>query len=437
MSPAVAVSAADITPTPEFERAAALLDNGRNILLTGKAGTGKSTFLDWFREGYSGNMAVVAPTGVAALNVRGQTIHSLFELRPGFQSLEKRKYLRNRKLIKELDLLVIDEISMVRADVFDAIAATLRQYGPKPRFPFGGVQICLIGDLFQLPPIVNNEEREIFQQVYPGPHFFAAQAWDATQFTAVNFESVFRQKEAAFLDLLNRIRAGQRSPELLDVLNQRVAAAAPDHPGLVTLTTTNSRAGAINDSRLQALDTRSRTYQGQASGSFALQGQNLPAPQDLLLKIGAQVMFTRNDTPGRRWVNGTVGTVRALEKEQIVVEVEKNGQPRLYEVEPETWKSVRYRVEEGSDKIHEEETGSYTQFPLTLAWAVTIHKSQGKTLERVIVDLDRGAFAPGQLYVALSRCRSLEHLFLTRPVVLSDIRVDPRIVAFLEGLEVR
>lgn len=424
--------APDLTITPAFAAARAALEAGRNVLLTGKAGTGKTTFLDWFRQQTDKNIAVVAPTGVAALNVRGQTIHSFFELKPGFLTPDHRFRIRNRKLFKALDLLIVDEISMVRADLFDAMAAILKQYGPHPRQPFGGVQICLVGDLLQLPPIISPGEREAFHHLYQGPYFFQAQSWQPEQFTTIAFDDVFRQRDPAFVALLNQIRAGVRTPDVLTALNQRVGELTVTE-GVVTLTTTNARAAQINELRMAALPHTGRVYTGDVAGTFTASGQNLPAPEALLLKPGAQVMFTRNDVPGRRWVNGTLGVVRHLEADAVIVEVERGDRPRLYEVEREMWKAVKYRLDEASGEIAEEETGHYTQFPLTPAWAVTIHKSQGKTLDRVLIDLDRGAFAPGQLYVALSRCRTLANLTLSRPISLSDIRVDPRVVGFLQG----
>ena len=432
--PAVAATgASDLTVTPSFAAARAALEDGRNVLLTGKAGTGKTTFLEWFRKDSTKNIAVVAPTGVAALNVRGQTIHSFFELKPGFVAPDHTFRIRNRKLFQSLDLLIVDEISMVRADLFDAMATILRQYGPNPRQPFGGVQICLVGDLLQLPPIISPAEREAFHHLYAGPYFFQAQAWQPEQFTTIAFDDVFRQRDPAFVALLNRIREGQRTPDLLAALNQRVGVVA-EEDGIVTLTTTNARATAINEARMAALSHPGRIYTGEAAGNFTASGQNLPAPEQLLLKPGAQVMFTRNDVPARRWVNGTLGVVRHLEADVVIVEVMRGDRPRLYEVEREIWKAVKYRLDDDSGEIRAEETGHYTQFPLTPAWAVTIHKSQGKTLDRVLIDLDRGAFAPGQLYVALSRCRTLEMLTLTRPVNLADIRVDPRVVGFLQAV---
>jgi ATP-dependent DNA helicase PIF1 len=427
-----AIASESLTITPGFAAARTVLEDGRNVLITGKAGTGKTTFLDWFRDETTKNVAVVAPTGVAALNVRGQTIHSLFELKPGFMGPERDFKLRNKKLIKSLDLLIIDEISMVRADLFDAMLTILQQYGPHPQQPFGGVQLCLVGDLFQLPPIISPDEREAFQHVYAGPYFFHARQWQPQAFTTIAFDDVFRQRDPAFISVLNRIREGSRAPELLAMLNTQVGAAPEDSAGVVTLTTTNARATQINEGRMAGLPQPGRVYAGEAAGNFAATGQNLPAPDQLLLKPGAQVMFTRNDLPGRRWVNGTLGVVRHLEAEAVLVEVNRGDRQRLYEVERETWKSIKYRLDAESGEIREEETGHYTQFPLTPAWAVTIHKSQGKTLDRVLIDLDRGAFAPGQLYVALSRCRTLEHLTLTRPVTPADIRVDPRVVAFLQ-----
>ena len=427
---------ADIELTPAFKQALELLENtDENVFITGKAGTGKSTFLEYFRRHTKKNVVVVAPTGVAALNVKGQTIHSFFNIRPGLIDKTSFKPSRNKKIYGQIDLLIIDEISMVRADLFEAIEATLRQNKNKS-MPFGGVQLCVIGDLFQLPPVVSRAEADAYAERYDSPFFFSSPTFAAANFELVKFDTIFRQQDFEFIEILNRLRVGYKNPAVLDYLNQRHT-----HPSVlgdvtpVTLTTTNAIADGINKNELAQLETPTYTFEGDISGKFDVDKNRLPAPQELNLKVGAQVMFTRNDLVRKRWVNGTIGTVARLSPEMIAVRVRhEDGRERVYDVGPEKWVTYRY----GSDaegKLVQEEAGAYVQYPLMLAWAVTIHKSQGKTLDHVIVDLGRGAFAPGQLYVALSRCRSFEKLVLRRPIHASDIHCDPAVMAFVRAYQ--
>lgn len=414
--------------TPEFSEAFDLLEHSkRNLFLTGKAGTGKSTFLHYFREHTEKKIAVVAPTGIAALNVLGQTIHSMFRFKPGFIHTGDLKYDR-RKLFKELELLIIDEISMVRADVFDAIDHFLK-LARKNDEPFGGVQICAIGDLFQLPPIVSSEEKTFFAQYYASPFFFATKAYEAADFSAIQFQTIHRQNDETFINVLNAIRGGTCSEHELGILNNRLHPRATPAPGTLVLCTTNALADNLNESHLSKLPHSPRQYTGELKGDFGLSGIRLPASQELALKMGAQVMFVKNDSDGR-WVNGTIGIVTAMGSDTIEVKVGD----RHYDVEREKWKTVGYEFSEIHDKIVEKPLGTYTQFPLQLAWAITIHKSQGKTLERVIIDLGNGAFAAGQLYVALSRCKTLNGIALKQPVSHSDIRCDSAVVAFMRTI---
>lgn len=414
--------------TPEFEQAFDLLEHSeQNVFLTGKAGTGKSTFLNYFREQTGKKIAVVAPTGVAALNVQAQTIHSLFRFSPHFLERSQVK-TDNRKLFRQLELLIIDEISMVRADVFDAIDQFL-QNARRNRSPFGGVQVCLIGDLFQLPPVVTRDEKELFSRYYRTPFFFATEAYERGDFQPVQFAHIHRQNDEAFIGILNAIRSGDCGEEELSALNARVIPTAVPAPGTLVLTATNHLADDINATQLRKLHADTVEYEGELKGSFGLKGARLPAPDLLELKVGAQVMFTKNDPEGR-WVNGTLGHVRTLEKKRISVEI--SG--KTHTIEPEKWKSVGFEFDEGAGAIVEKQLGSYTQFPLMLAWAVTIHKSQGKTLERAIIDLGSGAFAAGQLYVALSRCRALSGIALKRPVSQGDILCDADVVDFMQGI---
>ena len=418
---------ADIAITSEFLEAFELLENtNQNVFLTGKAGTGKSTFLKYFRANTNKEVAVVAPTGVAALNVQGQTIHSFFLLKPGFVNALEFKPGK-RRVFKTIELLIIDEISMVRADVFDAIDHTLR-HARKCNAPFGGIQVCVIGDLFQLSPVVSASEREIYAEHYRSPFFFASKAYDTGDFNVLQFETVHRQKGADLIHILNAIRAGECDTDMLEALNQRLHPRATPAPGTLLLTTTNALAENVNSSKLEKLPTSLRSYAGKLSGKFGLNGERLPAPEQLSLKVGAQVMFVKNDSEGR-WVNGTIGTVMKLTEKSITVSVNDDE----HEIKAVTWESIAYEVE--NEKVIEKPLGSYKQFPLILAWAVTIHKSQGKTLERVIIDLGSGAFAAGQLYVALSRCRTLEGIALKRLVTHTDIRCDAEVIEYMRVVD--
>lgn len=412
--------------TPEFSHAFNLLENTKsNIFLTGKAGTGKSTFLKYFRENTEKKIAVVAPTGVAALNVQGQTIHSLFRFVPRFIKPEELKYDR-RKIFKELQLLIIDEISMVRADIFDGINRFL-QLARKNKEPFGGVQVCVIGDLFQLPPIISNGEKEFFAQYYDSPFFFATQAYEDANFETIQFSTIHRQNDGEFIRILNAIRTGNCDKDSLAILEKRVNPKVTPAPGTLVLTSTNALAENINNSKLAQLAGKSHQYEGEIKGEFGLKDARLPSPEQLELKVGAQVMFVKNDSDGR-WVNGTIGIVESLGDEEIRVRVGDI----THKVEQEKWSSIGYEFSEIEGKIVEKTLGSYMQFPLMLAWAVTIHKSQGKTLERVIIDLGNGAFAAGQLYVALSRCKTLTGIALKQPVTRRDILCDDKVVEFMQ-----
>lgn len=415
--------------TKEFADAFDLLENtSRNVFLTGKAGTGKSTFLHYFKQHTNKSIAVVAPTGIAALNVQGQTIHSFFQLKPAFINITELRPSR-RSVFKELEMLIIDEISMVRADIFEAIDYTLKT-ARKDQRPFGGVQVCVIGDLFQLPPIVTPEERVIYEQFYRSPFFFCTNAFEAANFKTVQFNTIHRQNDGAFIQILNAIRAGTCDVIELEALNSRVIEKATPAPGTLVLTTTNALAEDINIRKLKMLSGRSQSYDGVLNGQFGMSGGRLPAPDNLELKVSAQVMFIKNDSEGR-WVNGTIGQVEELGEDKITVRVGDT----THKVEREKWKSIGYELDKLEDKIVEKTLGTYTQFPLILAWAITIHKSQGKTLERVIIDLGTGAFAAGQLYVALSRCKSFSGIALKQPVTSADIRCDSEVVEFMRGLE--
>lgn len=412
----------------EFKEAFEILEYTKNnLFITGKAGTGKSTFLKYFRENTRKKIAVVAPTGIAALNVNGQTVHSFFRLKPNFIKIEEIKPNRN-KVLKNIDLIIIDEISMVRADVFDGIDHSLK-LARKNNKPFGGIQICVIGDMFQLSPIVANDEKELFLQHYESSFFFSSKAYQSADFNTVLFNKIHRQNDEEFIQILNAIRSGNCDENDIKTLNTRHSPRATPAPGTLVLTSTNALAENINNSKLSQLVGFTKTYKGKISADFNLRVGRLPAAEDLKLKVGAQVMFVKNDSE-MRWVNGTVGIVEKLEDDKIHVRVGSE----IYKVEAEKWKNIGYEFDEDKEQIIEKQMGTYTQFPLSLAWAITIHKSQGKTLERVIIDLGNGAFAPGQLYVALSRCKSLSGIALKQPISYRDIKCDEQVVEFINGL---
>lgn len=426
------ISSDDIKLTSEFAKAFETLEHtGQNVFITGKAGTGKSTFLDYFRKNTKKSIVVVAPTGVSALNVRGQTIHSFFGLEPRFVDVSNIGRRRNRKTYQQIDLVIIDEISMVRADVLDGIEKVLRVNGPQQGTPFGGVQICVIGDLFQLPPVITGEEEEYFSRFYNSPFFFDAYSFDMDDFELIRFNNIFRQEEDTFINTLNRVRVGHKTPDILDFLNKRHGVDMEEYKNSVTLCSTNKIANELNQRKLKELKSTPYTFKGDVKGEFDSENSRLPCPQRLVLKEGSQVMFVKND-PEKRWVNGTIGRVVNLSLKNVEVEILKNGEPRRYKVEQEKWPSIRYSFDEEEDKLVEEEIGSFSQYPLILAWAITIHKSQGKTLDSAIIDLGYGAFAPGQLYVALSRCRHFDKIALKKPINPKDIKCDSRILSFVK-----
>jgi ATP-dependent DNA helicase PIF1 len=388
------------------------------VFVTGGAGTGKSTFIRELRARFPEKQSVVlAPTGVAALNAGGQTIHSFcrLPLRPVLP--EDVRKAKEPDVIEALDLVLIDEISMVRADMLDGIDAFLR-LNRKSDLPFGGVQMVLVGDLFQLPPVVTARDADVIAERYPSPHFFSARCLQGLKFFPVELEIVYRQRDATFAELLARIRDGAGAAEAVRRLNETCVGRTLRGQHLI-LAPTRQAAAAENQARLDALPGKPRTYTAGREGSFETAADDrLPAPAQLILKRGAQVMFVRND-PERRWVNGTLAVVMSLGDDRIGVRLEDGT---THEVEPVEWQDIAYALDEKTKKIVEEVAGTYVQFPLMPAWAVTIHKAQGLTLANVVVDLDRGAFAEGQVYVALSRCQTIEGLSLRRPVRTLEVR---------------
>jgi ATP-dependent exoDNAse (exonuclease V) alpha subunit len=421
----------------QFSKALHLLQHGGlNVFITGKAGTGKSTLLRYFRAHTDKKLVVLAPTGVAALNVEGETIHSFFRFKPGVTPDKVRRARKqDADLYKALEVIVIDEASMVRADLMDCVDAFMRINGPQPGRPFGGAQLALFGDLYQLPPVVTSAEREIFSSFYPGPYFFNANVFKTAGLEYIELEKIYRQKDQGFIDILNAIRNNTIRAPQLEALNRRVGAdVEKDGRGLtVRLLTTNADAAEINNEKLRSLDGRGHVYKAEISGEFTRDAY--PADDELHLKAGAQVMMLNNDPDGR-WVNGTVAHVQDIMKgppgEEDVIHV-RLPDGLVEPVEPNAWELFHFTLDKEAGKIKAETAGTFRQYPLKLAWGITIHKSQGKTFERAVIDLGRRAFAAGQTYVALSRCVSLEGLSLARPVRPSDVMTDWRIVRYVTG----
>lgn len=421
--------------TPEYQQVFDAIERKDPfIFVSGRAGTGKTTLVDHIRNTLDGNVVVVAPTGVAALQVKGVTIHSFFKFPPRFIFPEQDiKKLKDRRLYSKLRLLIIDEVSMVRADMIDAIDLFLRVNGPNERVPFGGVQVLFVGDLFQLPPVVRQEEMQILnERSYNGPFFFDAMVLHRQDLTCVELNKIFRQKDSKFIELLNQIRMNEQTEVALEEINSCCFSEEKAlNQGGITLTTTNAKADSMNMRALNGLHGESKIFLGQVSGKFKLDDRNLPAPMQLELKIGARVMLTANDTTyPKRWVNGSLGSVVGFAKDVIRIELDETIRQQIIEVPLAKWESYEYIFDEQSQSIVPNVIGTYQQYPLVLAWAVTIHKSQGKTLNQVNIDFSGGAFAPGQVYVALSRCTELDGIHLNKKIQLRDVYCDQRIKTF-------
>jgi len=420
----------EVSLSPEQQAVFDAIETTRdNIFVTGRAGTGKSTLLNHLSWNTSKQLVISAPTGVAALNVGGQTIHSLFRLPIGViadHDIEQTAELR--KLLNTIDTLVIDEVSMVNADLLDAIDRSLRQARQRPREAFGGVQVVLFGDPYQLAPVPGEgDERAYFADKYDSMWFFDAKVWDETDLTIYELSTIHRQHEDDFKRMLNAVRHGAVTAEIAGRLNEVGARPAPTD-GAITLATTNGTVTRINATELARLPGKVLTARAEINGEFG--GRAYPADDALELKVGARVMFLRNDTnydgSGPRWVNGSVGTVLHI-KSTVWVDIDGEH----HEVKPAVWEKFRYTYSPLTKALRKDVVAEFHQFPLRLAWAVTIHKSQGKTYDRAIVDLGQRSFAPGQTYVALSRISSLEGLYMTRPLRPSDIIVDENVVRFM------
>ena len=419
----------------QFKRALRTMeDTSQNVFITGKAGTGKSTLLRLFRETTKKQIVVLAPTGVAALNVQGQTLHSFFRFKTDITPDKVKKLSEKspyRNIYLKLEAIVIDEVSMVRADLLDCIDRFMRFNGRQSDRPFGGAQMILIGDLYQLPPVVTSKEREIFSTHYPSPYFFDAAAFKNFSMNYIELEKIYRQSDANFIRLLNSIRNNSATEEDLEAINERFR---PDfEPSrdefFIYLTTTNLQAQEINNTQLEKITGKVYSYPGEKRGDF--ESHYLPTAIDLSLKAGSQIMMLNNDSMGR-WVNGSVGEIIEIltDDEPHVIRVRLMDEHTV-DVTPYTWKLSRFSYDKEADKVVSETIGSFTQYPLMLAWAVTIHKSQGKTFDRVIIDIGKGTFSHGQMYVALSRCTTLDGIFLKKKLEKRHIFMDWRVVKFV------
>ncbi|MCH2082842.1 MAG: DEAD/DEAH box helicase [Saprospiraceae bacterium] len=402
----------------------------KSIFITGRAGTGKSTLLQLFRNTTRKKCVVLAPTGIAALNVKGQTIHSFFGFPPRPLSKRDIKKRRNSRLYKNLEVLIIDEISMVRADMLDNIDHFLR-INRNINLPFGDVQVVFFGDLFQLPPVVSTEvEKQMFRTQYESPYFFSAKVFEEFEMEQLELRKVYRQEGRHFLRLLDAIRLNQADYDDLEDLNERHQPNFSPEEFYITLSARNAKVNSINDKALKDIPFDEEVYLASVTGDF--NPRLFPTDAALKLKLHAQVMFIKND-PDKRFVNGTIGKVTKLENDKITIQVDENGEKQVIKVERFEWEILRYQAsKEDLNKIETKVAGTFKQFPLRLAWAVTIHKAQGKTFDKVIIDLGRGAFEHGQTYVALSRCRTLAGIILRQRLKGSDIMVDERVVAYYE-----
>ena len=425
----------------EWQSALHIVNNTRrSLFLTGKAGTGKSTFLRYVAKHTKKKFVILAPTGIAAINAGGSTLHSFFRIPfhpliptdSRYTPRNIRKTLKYNsdhcKLLRELELIIIDEISMVRADIMDFIDKVLRIYCRNMREPFGGKQLLLVGDVYQLEPVVTEEDRKMLHPFYDSPYFFSAKVFHEMKLLSIELQKVYRQTDPAFVNILDRIRNNTAGCSDLQILNSRVGAKlqTADNKLAITLATRRDTVDYINERQLNKLSGRPSVFNGEIKGEFPL--SSLPTPMELHVKVGAQVIFIKNDKD-KRWVNGTLGVVEAIDESLgVITVITEDGNE--YDVERDVWENIRYTFNEKEQKIEEEQLGLYRQFPMRLAWAITIHKSQGLTFRQVNIDFTGGTFAGGQAYVALSRCTSLEGLNLKDAIHEKDIFIRPEVTAF-------
>ena len=415
----------------------------QTLFLTGKAGTGKSTFLRYIAQTTKKKYIVLAPTGIAAINAGGSTLHSFFKLPfhpllPNDTRYTQRKLKdtlkyngEKRKILREVELIIIDEISMVRADIIDFIDKVLRVYSRNIYQPFGGKQLLLVGDMYQLEPVLKEDERQLLKPYYPSTFFFDALVFKEMKLVSIELQKVYRQTDPTFINILDSIRTTSVSIDQLSTLNQQVGKIIANDKNKLAITLSGKRdtVDHINEQELSRLPGKPITLYGHIEGDFP--ESNLPTPIELYLKVGAQVLFIKNDKE-KRWVNGTLGTIVSFSKEEPTIIVVRTEKGEEVNVEQEIWSNVIYSYNEKEQKIEEQEIGVYQQYPLKLAWAITIHKSQGLTFNNVNIDLTGGVFAGGQTYVALSRCTSLEGISLKYPIRKEDVFIRSEIVQFAQ-----
>jgi tetratricopeptide repeat protein len=429
---------------PEMQDAIRIIQNTHQTLfLTGKAGTGKSTFLRYIAQTTKKKYIVLAPTGIAAINAGGSTLHSFFKLPfhpllPNDTRYTQRKLKdtlkyngEKRKILREVELIIIDEISMVRADIIDFIDKVLRVYSRNIYQPFGGKQLLLVGDMYQLEPVLKEDERQLLKPYYPSTFFFDALVFKEMKLVSIELQKVYRQTDPTFINILDSIRTTSVSIDQLSTLNQQVGKVIANDKNKLAITLSGKRdtVDHINEQELSHLPGKPITLYGHIEGDFP--ESNLPTPIELYLKVGAQVLFIKNDKE-KRWVNGTLGTIVSFSKEEPTIIVVRTEKGEEVNVEQEIWSNVIYSYNEKEQKIEEQEIGVYQQYPLKLAWAITIHKSQGLTFNNVNIDLTGGVFAGGQTYVALSRCTSLEGISLKYPIRKEDVFIRSEIVQFAQ-----
>jgi hypothetical protein len=419
----------DITITPEYSYIKKLIEEKTPVIfVTGGAGTGKSTCINWLLEQFYGQALIGAPTAVAAINIGAKTLHSLCLLPPAWIVEEdiQELYGKRRSSVLNAKILIIDEISMVNPNMLDAVDKFFR-INRKRNTPFGGLTTVVVGDLLQLPPVVTASTRKLFDRNYDTVNFYGASCFNEIELQMVELQKTFRQTDEEFIDVLSCIRRGVDLQRVLSIINNKCKVTRFPKEGAIRLSPRNAEVNEFNEDALDALPSPLFTYEGEVTGSF--RDTAFPAPLELLLKVGAQVVFTQNDATGK-WINGTVGVVFALGKDVITVKITDSG--NIVEVPKAKWTNYDYAWSDSLHRISRQEIGTYEQYPLMLAWAVTIHKSQGKTIKNVHLALGSGAFETGQTYVALSRCPSMEGITLARTIEEEDIIVDEEIQAFYE-----